>query len=204
MSRVERRREGFTLLEVMVAVAILAVALTSIFSSEAGAIRAGLRARQTDVATLLARCKMGEIDELVATDGLPAVDAHGEDACCEGAEIDGFECTWSIDRIVLPDDGGLEDEEGEEDGIDALAEGERPNVDDLLASGSSPVSGDLVMQIAFPVMKPVIEEQVRRARVQVSWHEGASEQSFEVTRFLVADRASAASADDDDTDGDGG
>src|SRR5690606_3853502 len=52
---------GFTLLEVMVAVAILALSLVAIFSSEGGAIRAGARARQMSAATLLARCKMAEV-----------------------------------------------------------------------------------------------------------------------------------------------
>ena len=54
---------AFTLLEVMVAVPILAVALTAIFASEAGAIRVSARARFTTTATLLARCKMAEIEE---------------------------------------------------------------------------------------------------------------------------------------------
>ena len=196
-------RAGFTLLEVMVAVAILGVALTSIFSSEAGAIRAGLRARQTDVATLLARCKMAEMEELVLTEGLPAVDARGEDACCEDAEVEGFSCEWSIDRVVLPDDGGL-DEEGEAGALEGLTDGEeRPSVDQLLsASGGGGSSTDLVMQLAFPLVKPIVEAQVRRATFHVTWREGMSEQGFEVTRFLVSDAPAAADQEDDEaTDG---
>ena len=57
------RNQGFTLIEVMVAVVILAVGMASLFTSEAGAVRIAQRARTTTIATLLARCKMGEIEE---------------------------------------------------------------------------------------------------------------------------------------------
>jgi general secretion pathway protein I len=98
-----RMAAGFTLLEVMVAVAILALSLTAIFSSEAGAIKMAARARKMGAATLLVRCKMGEIEEKIATEGLPAVYANGSDACCEEAPADGYTCDWEIDPIILPD-----------------------------------------------------------------------------------------------------
>src|SRR5690606_12245051 len=63
------KTQGFTLLEVMVAMAILSIGLVAIFSSEVGAMNIGLRARRTDMATLLARCKMAEIEEHVANQG---------------------------------------------------------------------------------------------------------------------------------------
>jgi len=53
---------GFTLLEVMIAVAILGLSLTAIFSSEVGAANIAARARRQNVAATLARCKMGEIE----------------------------------------------------------------------------------------------------------------------------------------------
>ena len=96
-------RKGFTLLEVMVAVAILAVALSAVFSAEAGSIRAAQRARKMGLATLLVRCKMGEIEEELAVKGLPAVMANGKDKCCKEGAIEGYECKWEVQPIVLPD-----------------------------------------------------------------------------------------------------
>jgi prepilin-type N-terminal cleavage/methylation domain-containing protein len=52
-ARQRRGGSAFTLLEVMVAIAILAVSLTAIFSSEAGAIKMAHRARKMGMATLL-------------------------------------------------------------------------------------------------------------------------------------------------------
>ena len=62
-------RPGFTLLEVMIAVAILGLSLTAIFSSEVGAANVAQRARRQNIAATLARCKMGEIDEVIAIEG---------------------------------------------------------------------------------------------------------------------------------------
>jgi prepilin-type N-terminal cleavage/methylation domain-containing protein len=76
---------GFTLLEVMIAVAILGLSLTAIFSSEVGAANVAARARRQNVAATLARCKMGEIEEVIAIEGLPALEKKDTDSCCEHA-----------------------------------------------------------------------------------------------------------------------
>ncbi|MFW6067509.1 MAG: prepilin-type N-terminal cleavage/methylation domain-containing protein [Myxococcota bacterium] len=184
------RNEGFTLLEVAVAVAILALALTAIFSSEAGAIKVGHRARETGVATLLARCKMGEIEEQVTEEGFPAIDDAGTDGCCEGAEVDGYACDWSIERVVLPDLTEMpEEDETATAAAEAADTGEDADVEELL-QGAGP-AGDAISEIAvgfsFPILKPSIEEQVRRATVTVKWREGTSgEKSFDVVQYLVS------------------
>ncbi|MFW6197300.1 MAG: type IV pilus modification PilV family protein [Myxococcota bacterium] len=188
------RQAGFTLLEVAVAVAILSLALTAIFSSEAGAIKVGHRARNTGVATTLARCKMAEIEEEVTRKGLPAVEATGSDGCCEGAEVDGYTCDWLIERVVLPDldEMPMEGEEGESEAAaaqTASAAGEEADVQELL-QGAGGATSDAISEIAvgfaFPLLKPSIEEQVRRATVTVSWNEGSRTHSFDVSQFLVA------------------
>ncbi len=189
------RYAAFTLLEVMVAVAILSLSLTAIFASQAGAIKVAHRARKTSVATSLARCKMGEIEQQIFEDGFPAVELSGSDGCCEDAEVEGFECDWVVERVVLPDpdlgdEGGLlPDADGEGEGGD---EGETgaAKIEDTLASGGAGADdllGEVVMTYAYPVLKPTLEEQIRRARVTVKWHEGEREQSFDVVQYLVAE-----------------
>lgn len=203
MTRSSARRGGFTLLEVAVAIAILAVALTAIFSSEAGAIKVAHRARNTGVATLLARCKMAEIEQTVHEEGLPAVSADGSDECCEGAEVQGYTCDWKVERIVLPD---LTEVPGEDDdnataAAEAAAAGDETSVNDLL-EGAGP-TGDAMAQIAvgftFPVLKPSIEDQVRRATVTVKWQEGTAKSavhSFDVVQYLVSGTPPAQEGED--------
>ncbi|MGE0791432.1 MAG: prepilin-type N-terminal cleavage/methylation domain-containing protein [Sandaracinaceae bacterium] len=181
---------GFTLLEVMVAVAILGLSLVAIFSSEGGAIRAGARARQISVATLLARCKMGEIEEQMLREGFPAISSDGEDECCEGAEHDGFRCEWSVERVELPDTVDTGDDPLAAAGLGGDHEGDSAtgmDIENALggAAGGDAI-GELAIQYAFPVLRPAIEEQVRRATVTVYWAEGQGERHFDVVQYLVS------------------
>ena len=188
---------GFTLLEVMIAVAILGLSLTAIFSSEVGAANVAARARRQNVAATLARCKMGEIEQVVGIEGLPAIEKKDTDNCCEHAPVEGFECDWLIERIILPEFGsqGGEDEDG--------SSRDRSNrrlteaYDEVNSQGGTPqdvVAGQagnlavLALQIGFPILKPFLEEQVRRATVTVRWKEGPNERGFDVTQYLVSEQ----------------
>jgi len=218
-------RAGFTLLEVMASVAILGLLLTAIFSSEAGAIKMAHRSRKTGVASLLVRCKMGEIEQQMAKEGFPALYASGSDECCEGAEVEGFSCDWTVNRIVLPDTMFLGEEQNDmlkqmqgsasnmtqaEATNQAQAAASATGQPDLLkqaqtaASATGPLDLTEVMAgnpgsasnelaafalpFIYPVLKPFIEDQIRRATVTVKWREGAQEHSFDVIQYLIADQ----------------
>ena len=198
---------GFTLLEVMIAVAILGLSLTAIFSSEVGAANVAARARRQNVAATLARCKMGEIEQVIAIEGLPALEKKDTDACCEHAPVEGFECDWLVERIILPELGATGDEEGDEDADGSLAQRANETLDEVQAAETTQQvlageSGNLAMlalQLGFPILKPFLEEQVRRATVTVHWKEGPKERGFDVIQFLVSEQpapADDAAADD--------
>jgi general secretion pathway protein I len=63
-------RRGFSLLEVMVALSILALALVAIAGIDANAFEASNYGRSVTVATLLARSKMLDVEEQIRKDGL--------------------------------------------------------------------------------------------------------------------------------------
>lgn len=96
------RARGFTLLEVMVAVAILGLALTVILSAQAGLYAAGTHAQRETVAIGLARCKMGEVEEELLRDGYPELDQNEQGVCCEDSESPGFSCVWKVEKVELP------------------------------------------------------------------------------------------------------
>ena len=187
---------GFTLLEVMIAVAILGLSLTAIFSSEVGAANVAARARRQNVAATLARCKMGEIEQVIAIEGLPAIEKKDTDACCEHAPVEGFECDWLIERIILPELGATGGEEGEEDADGSLAQRANETLDEVQAAETTQqvLAGDsgnlamLALELGFPILKPFLEEQVRRATVTVRWKEGPKERGFDVIQYLVSDQ----------------
>jgi len=189
------RSAAFTLLEVMMAIAILSMCLTAIFSSEGGAVRMSARSRRLGVATLLARCKMSEIEEQVSEEGLPALFDSGTDECCEEGEVDGYECKWEIVPIVLPETmfAPEEDETGGGGGgaNDPLANksGESQAAFDpaaMMAEGDTGGMASMALSYVFPILKPAFEQQIRRATVVVQWREGDSPKELDVTQYLVS------------------
>jgi general secretion pathway protein I len=96
------KARGFTLLEVMVAVAILGLSLTVILSAQAGLYSGGAYAQHTSVAVGLARCRMTELEERLAKLGYPEVDTNDDGACCEDDSRQDMRCSWKIERVELP------------------------------------------------------------------------------------------------------
>lgn len=103
MSRDAFRSRGFTLLEVLVAVAILGLGLTAILSAQAGAFSSAAYARNISVATGLVRCKVSEVEEHLYKDGFQETDESGAGVCCEGDETPDFRCVWRIERPTFPE-----------------------------------------------------------------------------------------------------
>ncbi len=101
-SRARRRAAGFTLLEVLVAVAILGLGLTVILSSQAGLFSSASRGEHLTLATNLLRCKMSEIELELEQKGFSLTDENNEGACCGDDEGEGFSCSWKIERVELP------------------------------------------------------------------------------------------------------
>ncbi len=100
-----RRIAGFTLMEVMIATAILALGLSTVFGSSVIAARGTSHARMVSLATQLARCRVTEVEAWLRTNQLPELDRtlddppeSGYQICCEAP----FNCTARVDRIELP------------------------------------------------------------------------------------------------------
>jgi len=99
-----RRRassSGFTLLEVLVALAILGLGLVVILSSQAGLFSSASRGEHLTVASNLLRCKMSEIELTLEQKGFSLTDENDEGDCCE-EEGEGYTCSWKIERVELP------------------------------------------------------------------------------------------------------
>lgn len=155
---VKNRQHGFTLLEVMIAMAILAVALMAILNFQSTAVIASGRAQNIGIATMLAQHQM----------------AHA---------ILGFEKEFKKGK--LPDDRS---ESGDFSDMGypnfrwevAMRRAEIPP-----PPISAEAAGDLVVKIADNIAKQ-ISESTREVKLTVSWKElSDQEESIEVTTHIV-------------------
>jgi general secretion pathway protein I len=135
-----KEMRAFTLLEVMVAMAILALGLTTILSSQTGLFATTRRVQAETIASTLVRCKMSEVELDLMKRGFPLLDQKDDGPCCDDEE-DGFTCEWRVETVELPQpasfetNGEGEDGAAEEDAETALADSE--DALDLSSPGSN-------------------------------------------------------------------
>jgi general secretion pathway protein I len=189
-SRAGRHAGGFTLLEVMVALAILAMGLMALSDVVGGALRNHARAGRLDVATLLARGKMVELEEAFERKGFRDFDEEDEGSF----EREGHaEVRWKLEvlrpRVELGPERILQLLTGSEGGdLSALLGGTAGGKDaqggpQTVTPGTAAVAGTLNAQLT--AMGEQIKKAVREVRLTVSWPEGARQDSFTVVTHLV-------------------
>ena len=94
---------GFSLLEVMVAIAILGLVLTVILSAQGGLAASNRSAANMGQAVSLGRCKMSEIEEKMLKLGYPELDAIDPAVpCCEDEKNEVFTCDTRIEKVEMP------------------------------------------------------------------------------------------------------
>lgn len=94
-----QRQEGFTLLEVMIAIALLAIALTTLFGSQAQSVSLAATVRFNTQAPLLAQLKMAELS---GNPDRPAADSgdFGEDFPGFQWQLESKEALLTTSKIV--------------------------------------------------------------------------------------------------------
>jgi general secretion pathway protein I len=97
-----RRVRGFTLLEVMIALALLGFALTVLIKSAAGNIFNAQQAHMMGVATDLARGKMYEIEEKLLKDGFSDTEQHEEDQAFTDEGWPQIKYSYKVIEVELP------------------------------------------------------------------------------------------------------
>ena len=202
---------GFTLLEVLVAIAILGLGLTVILGSQVGLFTNAARGQHLTVATNLARCKMGEIEVKLLTLGYQLTDEHDEGPCCEGEDDreDGYRCVWKVERVTLPElplngglDGGVNNPAGD-GGLDLGAIGlltglnkpggqqlgDKTKPGDLaqtLSNAPNPMGlAPMMMSFVYPTLKPMLEASIRKVSVTVQYKEGKFDRELAITQYVT-------------------
>jgi general secretion pathway protein I len=96
------RQRAFSLLEVMVAIAILGLSLTVILSAQGGLAASNSRAANMVNAANYGRCKMTELEEKLLRLGYPEIDDLRDSQMCCGDDSGKFTCDTRVEKVILP------------------------------------------------------------------------------------------------------
>lgn len=203
---------GFTLLEVLVAIAILGLGLTGILGAETGAFSSAARAEHVSLATDLARCKMAEAELRLIQMGFPISDESYDGPCCEEEDDSVYSCEWTVDRVKMPELLSTNSEDGStapNASTDSAAEdlgplgvladiqksggaslGEKPDISTLTeqvgeSAGDMQGMTQMLFGFVYPGLKPMLEASVRKITVTVKWKEGKLDRELSVGQYYT-------------------
>jgi prepilin-type N-terminal cleavage/methylation domain-containing protein len=170
-----RSQAGFTLLEVMIALAILSLTLVVMLRIVTNNVRATNHAKMTTAATFLARGKMVDLETSVLINGF--ID-NNETAKGNFKAQNYPQFSWEafIDRVELPTD---------------LVQRSQDETKNTMNNAKDPMSmmsgfiGGMMGSFIEPI-RIGLQESVRRVTVRVYWDEiGRSEQVVEVVQYMT-------------------
>lgn len=196
-----RRTRGFTLLETVVALAILALALMAIFDINSGAVSNHAYAKKLTVATMLARSKMTDLEQKLYDEGFSNDDdEESGDFSQEG--WDNFK--WRA-KIIAPKTDGVSPEQligaifnlpigegGDMSGLAAMfgggAGGGKEGKSGPSQTTSNPMAGAAMgmAQPMFTQMVQQITQTVREVHLTVYWRDGTQVESLDLVTHVVS------------------
>jgi len=169
------RRSGFTLLEIMVALAILSSTLVVLIQVITNNVRATNHAKMLTAATFLARGKMVDIEDLIYENGFTD-DNETETGNFKDQNFPTFRWEAAIERIELPTDM-------QQKAQDAATDKSQSSKDPM--SALTGMMGGLMSSFLDPI-RIGLQESVRRVTVKVFWDEtGRPNQTLEVVTFMT-------------------
>lgn len=198
-----RNRRGFTLLETVVALAILALALMAIFDLNSGAVANHVYSKHLTVASFLARSKMTDLEQKLYDDGFSNDD---EEEAGDFSDEGWPNYKWRA-KIIAPDTNGVSPDQligaifnlpiGETDGdmggLASLFGGGAGGADEK-GGGSGPVPaggglGGMAAGMAQPMFTQMIDQitqTVREVHLTVTWKEGKVVESMDIVTHVVS------------------
>jgi general secretion pathway protein I len=196
-----RRNRGFTLLETVIALAILALALMAIFDLNSGAVANHVYSKHLTIATLLARSKMTDLEQQLYEEGFSNDD---DEESGDFSEEGWPNFKWRA-KIIAPKMNGLSPDQvigaifnlpiggegGDLDGLAGLFGGSTGGKDGQ-SGGPVPAGGGMagmaagMMQPMMTQMVDQLTQTVREVHLTVTWKQGKVVESMDLVTHVVS------------------
>ena len=197
---------GFTLLEMMVALGILAVAYVALLEAQSASIRLSSFGKQITVATFLAQTKMEEIEEKLTREGFPDMD-DTDDGHFKDLGYQNFYWKLAVNKIELPlgaamnqllSQFGSEGKEGEAGatgagGLSGMLQSSfgnklPSNLSSMTGAGAGGISSMMnpeMLKGQVDMLADTLEQSLREVKLTVYWEEGGPGKELVLTTHLV-------------------
>jgi type II secretion system protein I len=159
--------QGFTLLEVLIAMAILVVSLASILSVESGSINATIKAKQMNIVSMLAKNLMIETEFKIK--GKKFEEARKEETGVFEAPYETYSWKTTIKEIKFP-----------EFSLPSQATAEGGTAATPAATGQNQFESQLAKLVSSYLSKAV-----REVTVTVLWKQPSGQQNYSVSTYWV-------------------
>ncbi len=182
-----RTASGFTLVEVMLALAILFGGLVLAMQATAKNIRTTTRSELMGVATDLARGKMYDLEEELLREGFQELDQELDG---DFSEESWPRITWHavIEKVKMPSKDALSGLDGDSaaegsDGAEGLPPGAPLGLPGSEAGGDPLTGGFIASQ--FGMFQQILEAAIRRVTLTVKWSAGGDEDELVVVAYFT-------------------
>lgn len=161
-TKLKRNHDGFTLLETMIAMAIMLVAFTSILMVESASINTSIKAKQMNFVGLLIKRSLIEAEEELA--GKTFDEVQKEKTEQFKPPFEDYKMTRKIKEIKFPE-------------LNVSGNGESGGSD---SEGSSSYADQITK-----LLTNFLSKAAREVSVTITWKKGSGEQSFTVSTYWV-------------------
>jgi general secretion pathway protein I len=184
------QQRGFTLLEVMIALAILGMSLTVISHSYQNSVRAATRSRLMSVAVMLARYKMIEVEDTLFEKGFSDF-AEEEKGDFKDEGFDRYTYVVKVDKVELPTNlnaDSLSKTMGALTGSDTESStsssdnNPQDHLSTMMKLGTEMIAKQMEM------IRGVLEQSIRRIQLKVEWKEGSRTREITVAAYITDPR----------------
>lgn len=159
---------GFTLLEVMIAMAIMLVAFASILMVESASLNTSAKSKQMNVVAMLAKNEMVQAENEFTGKKFDEIKKEQSGSCPEPYKE--YTCSRVIKEVELPN-------------LSLSGSGNGSGTGDTSTDNNS--SNTQIQETMTKLVTKYLSKAVREVTVTISWKKGTGEQKYSISTYWV-------------------